>query len=118
MENWRIEMGARTIDVVKIVQGDVFFVTSRLPRGAVKRPRTQRGAVVAEGKATGHAHAVVEDGAEVWEADGQLYLQVDGETVALRHEEHKPVYIPKGTWRVGIVQEYDPFEREVHRVAD
>ena len=59
-----------------------------------------------------------EDGAEVWEANGQLYLQVDGETVALRHEEHKPVHIPKGTWRIGIVQEYDPFEQEARRVAD
>ena len=109
-------MGTKSVNL--IVQGDVFLHPAVMPKGAVRAQRKPRGWVLAEGEHTGHAHAVVDDGAELYEADGVLYLRVDGEEVALRHEEHKPVFIPKGDWRVGIVREYDPFLEETRRVAD
>lgn len=105
---------------VEMVQGDVFFVaTSGIPKGAKKVSRTSRGLVLAEGEATGHCHVIQDTGAELFRNEnGDLYLQVDGETVSLKHEEHKPVTIPKGTWKVGQVVEYDPFDEEVRKVQD
>lgn len=35
-----------------------------------------------------------------------------------KHEEHKPVSLGKGIWKVGIVREYDPFEEEARKVRD
>lgn len=104
---------------VKIVQGDVFFTTAEsIPTGAIMRKITQRGVVVAEGEATGHCHAITQGGAEVWEHDGELFLQVDGDEISVQHEEHKPVTIGRGTYKIGIVREYDPFLEESRKVID
>lgn len=103
---------------VDIVQGDVFFVEMDIPKNAKRVQRTSRGLVLAEGEATGHAHVIMDGGAELFEADGQLYLRVDNEEVPMKHEEHGPVFIDKKEWYVGQVLEYDPFTEEVNKVQD
>ena len=100
-----------------IVQGDVFFTkTKKLPEGAKARKQNKRGFVIAEGESTGHAH-VVDDDIELYEKKGVLYLKTEKE-VQVQHEEHKPVTIGKGIWKVGIVREYDPFKEEERPVED
>lgn len=100
-----------------IVQGDVFLVKGKIPKGASKKTATKRGLVLAEGEATGHAHCITESAAELYEHNGILYLRASV-PVSLKHEEHRPVTISIGDWQVGIVQEYDPFEQEARNVRD
>jgi hypothetical protein len=83
--------------------------------------RQQGRLVLAEGEATGHAHVIESEEAElVLEDDelvdpgqaAQLYLLVHGTTaVPLVHEEHAPLDVPPGAYRVVRQREYrDPQE--------
>ena len=100
-----------------VVQGDVFFKKSRkIPEGALRIDRKNRGYVIAEGEATGHAHVIKED-VELYEKNGTLYLKT-ASNVDVVHEEHRPVTLSKGVWKVGIVREYDPFLEEIRGVRD
>jgi hypothetical protein len=97
-----------------IVQGDVFLTKCAIPKDAKKK----KGFVLAEGEVTGHCHAVLEqDCAELYEKDGVLYLSATKD-VTVRHDEHKPITVPAGNWKVGIVKEFDPFEEETRNVQD
>lgn len=74
---------------------------------------------LAYGEATGHAHKLF---------DGEFELREDPKTKTrhlrvvkecfLRHQEHNPVAIPPGEYRIGIQREYDPFEKLARRVTD
>ncbi|MBB5936633.1 hypothetical protein [Streptomyces zagrosensis] len=97
-------------------QGDVLIVPvaqAALPPGTdalPRQPRDGRGRLVlALGEVTGHAHAVVGPGTLVREP-GQFsaaYLHVpDGGRVV--HEEHAPIALPKGWYRVVRQREYVP----------
>ena len=91
-------------------QGDVLIIeVSKIPEGAKRITPTKCGLVLAEGEATGHAHAII-DVAEVeaYTLEEQFFLKV-GAPVIVTHEEHKPITIEPGTWRVAIVREYDHF---------
>jgi hypothetical protein len=100
-----------------IVQGDVFFTKAKaIPKNAKPMDRKVRGYVIAEGEATGHAH-VIEDEALIYEKDGTMYVHVSKQ-VEVRHEEHRPITLTPGLWKVGIVREYDPFWEEARRVMD
>lgn len=100
-----------------IVQGDVFFIkTSVIPEEATKLNRRLGGYIIAEGEATGHAH-VIEDDIELYEKEGVLFIKAAKE-IAVRHEEHLPVILSPGIWKVGIIREYDPFLEETRIVRD
>ncbi|MGH8907319.1 MAG: hypothetical protein ACRD0K_12525 [Egibacteraceae bacterium] len=90
-------------------QGDVLIVATRqLPAGLVPAPRDRGRIVLAEGEATGHAHAIAERGAILYEGDGEeRFLEVET-AVALRHEEHGAITLPPGTYRVIRQREYTP----------
>lgn len=93
-------------------QGDLLFVTARLPR-----ERTQVDhLVLAEGEATGHAHRVTEGEARQYVANRLQYLTVRSRTAIVTHEEHGPIVLRRGTWRVVRQREYAP--EEVRYVAD
>jgi hypothetical protein len=103
---------------MKKQQGDVIIrSTESIPDGAVRVKRTLKGLVLAEGEATGHAHKIEEDGAELYEKDGILYIKVE-KPVQVKHEEHKPITLAEGIYRVGNVREYDPFKEEARRIVD
>ena len=74
--------------------------------------------VLAEGEATGHRHQLVDGLGQLIMMDKIMHLQVFSETALLKHEEHKPIIVPKGNWKINIVREYDPFEEEIRRVRD
>ena len=73
--------------------------------------------VLVRGEITGHSHRIeVPDTAEVWECDGVLFVKVVAGTARLIHEEHKPITLLRGLYRVWQQREYTP--RMIRRVVD
>ncbi len=100
-------------------QGDILIEAfDKIPANTKKVEATGRGYVLFEGDVTGHAHAI-EKVADVdfLEKDGVFYI-VNKKPAVVTHEEHKPITIPAGSWRVRGVQEYDHFAEEARRVID
>lgn len=100
------------------IQGDVYLTeTKKVPEDA-KRVSTKNGRfILAEGEATGHAHAVLDDELEVFERDGILYIKAS-RPFTIVHEEHAPVIVKAGIWEVDRQREYDPFLEETRIVMD
>ena len=101
-------------------QGDVLITRVRsIPKAAKAKARDNGRVVLAYGEVTGHAHAIVEAEATLFslldDTQEQLYLEADG-TVHLRHEEHAPITIPPGRYRITHQREYQP--DSIRRVAD
>ena len=87
-------------------QGDVLIETiDEIPQAAKKRSGPP---ILAYGEATGHSHRVeVPEIAEVWALYDQLYLKVL-KPVRIVHDEHGPITLPAGTYRVWQQREYTP----------
>lgn len=97
-------------------QGDVFIERVRsVPKGAKLVAREAGRVVLAHGEATGHTHAIEDLEALLYDHEGEFYLQADG-TVTLRHEEHAPITIEPGVYKVTRQREYSP--EEIRNVAD
>ena len=105
---------------VQYRQGDVLIrrVARELPGDPKPRaiPREKGRIVLAHGEATGHAHAIKAPKASLFEVAGKIYLSVDGDTVALEHEEHATVEIPEGLYEITRQREYSP--QAIRNVAD
>ncbi|MBF0518646.1 MAG: hypothetical protein HQK92_02870 [Nitrospirae bacterium] len=112
-------------------QGDVVVKPCAIiPDGAkrVSVDAKRHKLVLARGEHTGMGHVIEEDGVEMYERDGVLYLKVNRPTTTLRHENeagnmvveesHDPMEITTGTYKIDIVKEYDPFEKEINNVYD
>ena len=96
-------------------QGDVLLVPAQLPAGAIQT-ETQGDVILAYGEVTGHAHRIRESTkVRMWSAGAERFLQVMEQT-ALTHEEHAPVTLQPGIYRLPQQVEYTP--QEVRRVAD
>lgn len=89
-------------------QGDVLIVqVESFPENVQKRPNL----VLAEGEITGHCHQIKEaDAAELLELDGILYLKVIAPSATLVHDEHNPITLDQGYYRVWRQREYTPDE--------
>jgi hypothetical protein len=99
-------------------QGDVLLIRAAddlTPEAVVVPRHPQRGIVLAEGEATGHAHAIADDAATLY-ATGDTRLLLVREPVRLRHEEHAPIEVPPGLYRVRTQREYSP--RKIEPVRD
>ncbi len=94
--------------------GDVLIAsTTFLPAAAGLRP----GSVLAYGEITGHSHRVLDpQSAEVWEHGGVLFLKVIAEQATIVHEEHRPITLPRGLYRVWMQREYTP--QAIRPIAD
>jgi hypothetical protein len=93
-----------------IRQGDVLFVptTDAIQEHLFERGKREDG-VVMEGEATGHHHRIEDlSAAEVFRPGfGDSFVRVGPLGVSIVHEEHAPVQLPAGTYRVKIAREYD-----------
>jgi hypothetical protein len=99
-------------------QGDVLLIRAAHRRTSEAKPvdRDRGRLVLAYGEATGHAHAIDATLAELFEEkDGRLYLRLD-EPAALTHEEHAPIDLEPGLYRVIHQREYSP--EAIRRVSD
>ena len=86
--------------------GDVLIaLVPGLPLGA--RPRSDL--VLAHGEFSGHRHRVAEPtAARLFSHGEQTFLQVTAERATVVHEEHRPIELPRGTYRVWQQREYTP----------
>lgn len=91
-------------------QGDV-FLTRVADHEITRMRRLRRSAgrlVLARGEATGHAHAVASDQAELYGGpEGRRFLRLV-EPARLEHEEHAPINLPAGLYEVKRQREYSP----------
>jgi hypothetical protein len=84
-----------------------------VPNGAKRRPT----AVLVQGELTGHNHRLEDaSSGEVWEANGTLFLRVTADAARVVHEEHAPITLPQGVYRVWQQREYAP--GAIRRVVD
>ena len=94
--------------------GDVLIAAvGAIPGGATEL----KHAVLARGEITGHSHRILErDAAELWQSGGTLYLKITADKATVVHQEHRPITLPRGSYRVWIQREYSP--AAIRRVVD
>ena len=94
--------------------GDVLIApVGEIPAGAHARP----GATVAHGEITGHSHRFEDPAAvRLYALAGDLFVEVLTPAARIVHEEHGPISIPNGCYRVWRQREYSP--REIRTISD
>jgi hypothetical protein len=108
-------------------QGDLLLerVEDVAPSGAVAENAEGAAMVLLEGEATGHSHAIRErvtmfrDDRLARDIPPGLYLghvQVGSAYARVTHEEHAPLTLPRGTYRVRRQRELGP--RDARILAD
>jgi hypothetical protein len=100
---------------MQLRQGDIMLErVDHLPK--VARSQFGRKQVLALGEVTGHSHVlegrsiVVEDELE------QKFIEVLAGGGVLKHQEHAPIEVPPGSYKIVRQREYSP--EEVRQVAD
>lgn len=99
-------------------QGDVLIQQhdGEIPKSATEIARERGAVVLAHGEVTGHMHAIAHRGVRFFRDANVRYLEVRPTVALLRHEEHAPVRIARGTYKVTIQREYA--EQRIVNVAD
>ena len=111
---------------MQLQQGDVWFEKiSKEPKKKTKCEIKKRGWVMAEGEQHGHAHRIEETKqAEMFEyfddelQEKCLLLRILKNQTEVKHEEHKSIFLDKGLYKVGQINEYDPFLEMERKVVD
>lgn len=70
------------------------------------------------GEATGHSHKVIGPMPTIhsnWRGDRIMEIKKPARLV---HEEHKPIDLPAGFYKIQIVQEFDHFDEKTRFVMD
>jgi len=103
-------------------QGDILLLPcSDIPLNAVPEAPEDGLVVLARGETSGHRHVVGADRVTFFREDGSGgggYIKVTGpDPVDLSHEEHSPLAIPPGNYRVVRQREYQP-RAQPRRVMD
>jgi hypothetical protein len=100
-------------------QGDLLIerVADLEPSGTTLSPDPNGAIVLAEGELTGHRHTIHErvtmfrDDALAREIPAGLYVghvKVEGGSAVVRHQEHAPITLLEGTYRVRRQRELEP----------
>ena len=100
---------------VTVQQGDLLLVADKLP-DAAKKINTGARFTVLRGEGV-NTHDVVGAFTAYEDADGTLFLVVDGAT-KLVHAEHGTETLPSGTFRRVIEREFDYEAMEARKVED
>ncbi|CAN5530562.1 hypothetical protein BH11CYA1_BH11CYA1_06100 [soil metagenome] len=88
-------------------QGDVLIeAVEQLPASAIEKEPSER-IILALSETTGHTHYIASSDARAFEAQGMLYLEVLKQT-ELQHDEHAPLKLLPGLYRVRRQREYLP----------
>lgn len=102
-----------------VQQGDVLLgMIDKIPDDAVPRNNTKFN-ILQEGEHTGHAHRLDLGEFQVFDVPKtkEVYLRIVKPT-SLFHEEHKALTLDPGDYKIGIVEEYDPFQKLTRKVID
>ena len=108
-------------------QGDLLVerIDEVHPSGSLTAPSDNGSFILAEGELTGHSHAIFgrvtmfRDDGLARDIPGGLYIghiNIEGPSARVQHEEHAPLNLPKGTYRVRRQRELEPKDARV--VAD
>ncbi|HJU32911.1 MAG TPA: hypothetical protein VJ740_15715 [Hyphomicrobiaceae bacterium] len=108
-------------------QGDLLIerVADVEPSGSMLKADATGAWVLAEGEVTGHRHAIYDrvtmfrDDALAREIPTGLYIghvKVEGGSAVIHHQEHAPINLAEGTYRVRRQRELEP--RDAVLVAD
>jgi hypothetical protein len=112
---------------VMYAQGDLLIerVDDVCPSGTILAPDASGATVLAEGELTGHRHTIHDqvtmfrDDALARDVPGGLYIghvKVEGAPATIRHQEHAPIALGEGTYRVRRQRELEPKDAVI--VAD
>lgn len=92
-------------------QGDIFFEEVKSIPARSKTQRLPHG-VIAHGEVTGHTHKIENNETAglffSHEQYGEFYLEVTAPEARIVHEEHGPIALETGTYRVWRQREYSP----------
>ncbi len=98
-------------------QGDVLLIeVDRIPNAAKEHIKKDR-IVLAYGERTGHAHALSTRTATAYSDGDDLFIDTQNGTI-LVHEEHTPLLILAGQYRVIQQKEYVHKEPETQELTD
>lgn len=97
-------------------QGDVLIIeVTDLPKEKKTVERDSKGRLIlAEGEATGHAHAIHASHAKMYAAGIGMFLMLK-RAAELLHEEHGKIDLPPGNYQVIRQREYDPVKERLVR---
>lgn len=90
-------------------QGDVFLAEMESMPCNLATVKPENGRVIlAHGEVTGHSHAIDRRACKLFRDDkGGTWLHVM-KTTSLKHEEHNPIKLDAGVFKVTIQREYAP----------
>jgi hypothetical protein len=90
-------------------QGDVLIIgiAGKLPLGAREVQREGGSVILMHGEATGHAHRIRSPNVTLFEAGDERLLRVDAPS-DLVHEEHAPIHLEPGLYKIVRQREYQP----------
>ena len=96
-------------------QGDVLVIrVEQIPQDVVP---VEGRVILAHGEMTGHAHEIKSKSAKLFDRVGERFLSVSGKkSVILEHQEHDPIEIPVGFYKVIRQADYSP--EAIRSVAD
>lgn len=93
-------------------QGDVLLQElKKLPAKLTMKDDT-----LAKGEVTGHRHRLIGQAQVYADAEGQQFAEVQN-PAQLIHEEHRPIQVPAGVYRVRLQREFDLSQR-IRQVSD
>lgn len=104
--------------VTQFRQGDILFIKqAEKPSGDVVDRDNRNRVVVAEGEATGHAHAIHEDTVTMYRDEilNRAWVVVEDQADVV-HEEHDTITLDSGVWVVVYQRQY--MRGQVRRVLD
>jgi hypothetical protein len=89
-------------------QGDIFFTKlPGVPEEAKSRPLPH--VTLAHGELTGHSHRIEDPStATLFAGPDCFYLEVFGDGARVVHDEHGPIWLDCGCYRVWRQREYTP----------
>jgi len=96
-------------------QGDVLIIpVNEIPEEVEAVKRENGRLILAEGEATGHAHAIASQHARMYAAGIGMFLVLK-KAAELLHEEHGKIDLPPGNYQVIRQREYDPVRERLVR---
>jgi hypothetical protein len=101
-------------------QGDILLIRDDAAQAGAVIDRDNGRVVLAYGEATGHAHAFDVAHVTMFQPKAKArdrVLKVVGNVAYLKHDEHSPIEIPPGTYRVVRQREWSD-DQEPRIVAD
>lgn len=101
------------------LHGDVIIERiTALPKNFKKMEKSKDGAL-AYGELTGHFHGLQGDAFDLrTDPETKVKFLHVFEPTPVKHQEHSPIVIPPGDYKIGIQVEYDPFAKRARQVVD